>query len=85
MAIIANVVTETGAIFPQQYIRVDNVTAHKDRVSIFAGIYMNEELKNTPPHRAEILYGEFDLYSELNLWEQAYIAIKQMWPEYTDA
>lgn len=83
MAIIADVVTERTT-FPQQYIRVDSVRTSKNEMLIEAGIYLSESLKDLPPHRAEILSGSFDMYSELNLWQQAYVVIKQNWPEYTD-
>lgn len=83
MAIIADVITETTT-FPQQYIRVDSVRTSKTDMHITVGIYLREDLKDNPPHRAEILNGSFDMYAELNLWQQAYIVVKQNWPEHTD-
>lgn len=83
MAIITDVPTDR-TFFPQQYVRIDRVDVEKTQMRVDVGVYFNESMKDHPPHRIEHVYGEFDLYSELNLWQQAYVYVKQRWPEYTD-
>lgn len=86
MAIIATVVDERGAIYNDQYIRVDELKLEKTKMQIYAGIYFNEDTaKNlNPPHRVEIFDGIFQLESEQNPWAQAYTTIKQRWPNHQD-
>jgi len=83
MAIITDVPTDR-TIFPQQYVRVERVNTDKNQMFVDVGIYFNESVKDLPPHRIEHVQGEFDMYSSDNLWQQAYIYIKNRWPEYTD-
>lgn len=84
MAIITDVITERTT-YPQQYVRVENVHVNKDTLTVDVGIHLSEESsKEIPPHRIEHVDGPFDMYSELNLWEQAYVIIKQRWQTHTD-
>lgn len=84
MAIITDIITERTT-FPQQYVRVEAVRTTKDFMFIDVGIHFSEELsKETPPHRIENIVGSFDMYSDQNLWQQAYVYIKARWPESTD-
>lgn len=86
MALIVDIPHDRGIIYLQQYVRVDNVNTDKTNMQILAGIYQTKEAaENAPPHMAVNLYGEFDLYSSLNLWEQAYVYLKQRWPDAVDA
>ena len=73
--------------YPDQYMRVDRVDTNKTNMRIEIGVYLNEQMArdNIPPHSIEELYGDFDLYSTKNAWEQAYDRIKQKWQNYTDA
>lgn len=81
MAIITDIPTDR-TVFPQQYVRVERILTNKSEMFIEVGVYFNESLKDQPPHRIESVQGEFDMYSDLNLWQQAYVRIKQ---KYTDS
>lgn len=88
MAIIKTIVSERGIVYPDQYIRVDRVQARKTDMDIEAGVYLTQQqaIDGTPPHRAEgFMNVPFDMDAELNLWQQAYAAIKLQWPESLDA
>lgn len=85
MAIITDVITER-TVFPQQYVRVEAVRTDKNMMFVDVGIHLSEQSsKEVSPHRIEHVMGEFDLYSDKNLWEQAYIYIKNRWQDHTDA
>lgn len=86
MAIKTDFITERGIMYPDQYMRVDQVHCTKTDMNIVVGIYVTQEqaANGAPPHFAEVLFGEFDMNSPLNLWEQAYAAVKQRWPNAVD-
>lgn len=84
MAIITDIVTDRTS-FPQQYVRVEAVRADKAMMFVDVGVHLSEQSsKEVPPHRIEQVIGEFDLYSDKNLWQQAYEYIKRRWPDHTD-
>lgn len=83
MAIITDIPTDR-TLFPQQYVRVDRVTTDKNQMQIEVGIYFNDTVTKLPPHRMEIVFGDFDMYSSENLWQQAYVFVKNRWPNNTD-
>lgn len=84
MAIITDIITERTT-FPQQYVRVESVRSEKEKMIVDVGVHLSEQTsREIPPHRIEHVEGPFDMYSELNLWEQAYQYIKQRWPEHTN-
>ena len=85
MAVIKTITTEVGAVFPDQYCRIDEMTATKTQMTYTVGIYLNESVADAPPHRAIQFSGEFNLYSPLNVLEQAYNHLKQHWPDAIDA
>ena len=84
MAIIRTIIGIKGNVFPDQYCRVDEVTTDKSSMRFTIGIYLNKAATDFPPHAAEVFEAPFDLYSSLNIWQQAYEAIKQLWPDAVD-
>jgi hypothetical protein len=86
MAIETDYITERGILFPKQYLRVDEVYALKNEMTITVGVYMNQEqaVNGVPAHAADRVFGSYDMYSNQNLWEQAYALIKQRWPNAID-
>lgn len=87
MAIITDVIDERSHVYAQQYVNVYGVHAAKTSMSVEVGIHLSEaDYRNgIPPHRIELLRNVgFDMDSKLNLWGQAYVAIKQRWPDSTD-
>ena len=87
MAIITNVVDERGNMFEQQYVNVHRLLVNKDTMIVEAGVHHSEQSARdgAPPHRAEAIYSvPFDMNSDLNPWQQAYVAIKNRWPDSTD-
>lgn len=73
-------------LYPNQYIRIEKIETDKNQMRIDVGVHISQEYSiNTPPHAIESLMCEFDLYSNKNLWEQAYVRIKQKWIEHVDA
>jgi hypothetical protein len=48
------------------------------------GIYFNQEATVNPPHRIDIFNAPFDLYSQQNVWQQAYADLKTRWPDAVD-
>lgn len=88
MAIITDIIDERGYTYRQQYCRVDGLFINKARMSINMGVYESAEQAATEgaaPHRLETLPGPFDLYGDLNPWQQAYAIIKERWPNAVDA
>jgi hypothetical protein len=86
MAIIKTIVSESGFIFKDQYCRIEEATVfEKTTMRYTLGIYVSKEAITEPPHRAEIFQADFDLFSELNLWQQAYVDIKNRWTDAVDA
>jgi len=83
MAIITDVPTDR-TYFPQQYLRIERIDLNKTQMTVDVGVYFNQSMTELPPHRIEHVVGEFDLYSELNLWQQAYVYVKERWSNYTD-
>lgn len=84
MAVIKTITTDRGAVFPNQYCRIEEMTATKTTMSYSVSIYMSQELIDNPPHRIEMFNGEFNLYSPLNVLQQAYDNLKQHWPDAID-
>lgn len=88
MALIQTIVSERGVVYPDQYVRVDRVQAHKTNMDIEVGVYLAQQqaADGLPPHRTENFSGvPFDMYAPENLWQQAYAIIKLRWPESIDA
>lgn len=86
MAVIKTITTERGVVFPDQYCRVDQISATKTEMRFAVGIYLNQEAaqQGGPPHRAEDFGCAFDLFGD-NPWVQAYAHLKQCWPDAIDA
>lgn len=85
MAVIKTITTDRGVVYPDQYCRVDKVDAWKDKMLFDVGVYLNQVATENPPHRVIHFNGDFDMYSDLNLWQQAYAILKQQWPDSVDA
>jgi hypothetical protein len=85
MAVLKTIITDRGIIFPEQYCRIDEMSATKTHMSYSVGIYLNQQVSDNPPHRIEVFSGSFDLYSPLNVLEQAYTHLKTIWPDAVDA
>lgn len=85
MAVIKTIVTDRGVVYPDQYCRVDKVDVTKTSMSFDVGIYLSQAVTENPPHRIETFYGDFDLYSSLNVWQQAYAHLKTFWSDAVDA
>lgn len=86
MAIQVDVVGDRGALYPAQYVRVDEVLCTKSEMSIVVGVYFTQQqaVEGVPPHMIEHFAGSFDMHSEHNAWQQAYAQVKQRWPEAID-
>lgn len=86
MAIKTTYVNERGIVFPDQYVRVDEVRAKKNEMVVDAGIYLSQEVAANGglPHTIEMVTGTFDLDSELNPWQQAYALMKDRWSQSID-
>jgi len=88
MAIITNEIDARGHLFENQYIRVDRVEATKSggTMNVHFGVYWSQQSAQDgePPHRAHTVEASFDLYSQSNLWQQAYVAVKGRYPVHTD-
>lgn len=85
MAVLKSITTERGAVFPNQYCRIEEMTVTKTTMSYNVAIYMSQEFTSSPPHRVETFSGEFNLYSPLNVLQQAYGHLKQQWSDAIDA
>jgi hypothetical protein len=88
MAIITDIVSEVNYTYRSQYCRPDSVIAkNKTTLTVAVGVYETAQRAESgePPHLLYMLDGTFDMYSDQNLWQQAYAAMKQKWPDSTDA
>ena len=85
MAVIKTITTERGAVFPDQYCRIEEMGATKTTMTYSVSIYMNQSATQYPPHRIETFNGEFNLYSPLNVLQQAYDDLKTHWSDAVDA
>lgn len=85
MAVIQTITTERSVVYPDQYCRVDAVRVEKTRMQYDIGIYFNQSATENPPHRLETFEAPFDLFSEQNVWQQAYADLKTYWPDAVDA
>lgn len=85
MAVIKTIVSERGVVYPDQYCRIEEVMAFKTKMLYKVGIYLNQTATENPPHRIDTFNCDFDLYSDLNLWQQAYVHLKTVWSDSVDA
>jgi len=87
MAIIADERDERGYVFDQQYIRVDKIHAEKTTMQVEIGVYKNQQAAQNgeSAHRNHFLHADFDMNSPQNAWQQAYVAVKQRYPDGVDA
>lgn len=86
MAVIKTITTERGVVFPDQYCRVDVVdVSNKNQMRFEVGVYLSQKSADLPPHRVELFNGDFDLYSDQNVWQQAYACLKTYWADAVDA
>lgn len=87
MALLLNYFDSRGTDFGIQYYRVDKVEVTRNKLQALIGLYNTEqEAKNgIPPHTVIDVDGAFDMYSDKNLWQQAYAAAKAQWPDAQDA
>ncbi len=87
MAIRTNVTSDRGYVYKNQYLRVVRVITLKNTIEVHVGVYDNESdtiPEHMYPHTIEFVTGPFDLYSTQNLWQQAYVYVKQRWPDSVD-
>ena len=84
MAVIHNYIYPSGSEFPQQYCRIETAFVTKTTITYSVGVYLNKDATDNPPHALDQYEADFDLYSELNVWQQAYEALKQRWPDTVD-
>lgn len=85
MAVIKTIVSERGVVYTDQYCRVEEARVEKSQMLYQIGVYLNQESTDNPPHRIEQFIAPFDLYSELNVWQQAYTDLKTKWIDAVDA
>lgn len=85
MAVIKTIITERGVVYPDQYCRVDAARVEKNRMQYDIGIYFNQAATANPPHRLDTFDAPFDLFSNQNVWQQAYADLKTSWPDAVDA
>lgn len=85
MAVIKTITTERGVVYPDQYCRVDSARVEKNRMQYDIGIYFNQAATENPPHRIDTFEAPFDLFSGLNVWQQAYADLKTQWTDVVDA
>lgn len=84
MAVIKTITTERGVVYPDQYCRIEEANTFKTKMLYKVGIYFNQEATVNPPHRIDIFNAPFDLYSQQNVWQQAYADLKTRWPDAVD-
>lgn len=86
MAIITDFISDRGYVYRNQYGRVEEAKVMKTKIYATFGFYesQHDAEQNECPHSAEILSGDFDLNSNLNVWEQAYAIAKIKWPNSAD-
>ena len=87
MAVIADIIDERGNIYARQYVNIHRLLVSKTRMDVEVGVYLTEEQarNGVPPQRGDLVFNApFDMFSLLNAWQQAYIAIKQRWPDSVD-
>lgn len=87
MAITTDVPTERGYVFEKQYVNIYRLIARKNTMDIEIGVHASQQSAQdgAPPHLIEAIFDvPFDMDDELNAWQQAYLAIKQRWPDSTD-
>lgn len=85
MAVIKTITTERGVVYPDQYCRVESARVEKTQMQYDIGIYFNKSATENPPHRVDTFGAVFDLYSDQNVWQQAYENLKNIWPDAVDA
>lgn len=85
MAVINTIITDRGVVYPDQYCRVERADVTKTTMNYVVGIYLNQQATENPPHRAENFSCDFDLFSDQNVWQQAYADLKLRWTEAVDA
>ena len=87
MAIITDVYTARGLRFPSQYVRVQNIHVEKTQMTVTFEAFLTQEqaVNGELPHFTDMISGEFNMDSALNLWEQAYALAKQNWSDGVDA
>lgn len=85
MAVIKTITTERGVVYPDQYCRVDAARVEKNSMRYDIGIYFNQAATENPPHRVETFEAPFDLFSDQNVWQQAYENLKNIWTDAVDA
>lgn len=84
MALINTIITDRGVVYPDQYCRVDQAYVTKNTMQYAVGIYLNQAATENPAHRVENFSCDFDLYSDQNVWQQAYADLKLRWTEAVD-
>lgn len=85
MAVIKTITTERGVVYPDQYCRIEEAHTFKTRMIYKVGIYLNQEATSNPPHRLDTFHCDFDLFSDQNVWQQAYADLKSRWADAVDA
>lgn len=85
MAVISTYIYNTGSVFENQYCRIEQVEVKKDKMKYEVGIYLGDYATDNPPHAIESFESSFDLYSDKNVWQQAYEDLKTHWTDTVDA
>jgi hypothetical protein len=87
MALQTDIQSERGIVYPNQYVRVDEIRARKTEMAVDAGVYLTQQqaADGLPPHRIESFFNvPFDMDAEDNAWQQAYAFLKARYPEALD-
>lgn len=85
MALIKTITTERGVVYPDQYCRIEEAKVAKTQMTYQVGVYFNQAATENPPHRIDTFEAPFDLFSEQNVWQQAYADLKTKWTDAVDA
>ena len=87
MAILTDIIDERSHTYEKQYVNVYRLVVTKNTLIVEVGIHYSEDMyrDGIPPHRVDTLSEEtFDVSDTRSLCEQAYVAIKNRWPDSTD-
>ena len=87
MAIIATYIDDRHYVYPDQYINIHMVFASKSSMDVEVAIYHSQKSfeDGQPPHTTHTIRNvTFDMFDSKNLWQQAYVGVKEFWTEFTD-
>ena len=79
MAFIADFRNPDGYVYPKQYIRIREVLLGKDVMDIFFEVFLSPPQGDDTPHLIDrLLRRPYDMYSDMNVWQQAYAEVKPL-------